>query len=84
MNTSTIGSQFIMDNQGRQLGVILPIEDYLRFEPFLRRYEQSSRDASSETEEEKLRLIEQAASDPLFLADLREVMNDFKHVDAEW
>ncbi len=39
---------------------------------------------TDETEKEKLRLIEQAASDLLFLADLREVMNDFKHVDAEW
>lgn len=84
MNTTTISKQFIMDNQGRQLGVILPIEDYWRVEPFLRQYEQSSRDTSSETEEEKLHLIEQAASDSLFLADLREAMNDFKHVDAEW
>ncbi|NUO84393.1 hypothetical protein HUU05_30325 [candidate division KSB1 bacterium] len=73
-----------MDNQGRQLGVILPIDDYSRVEPFLQQYERGSREASSETEEEKLRLVEQAANDPLFLADLREAMNDFKHVDAEW
>jgi hypothetical protein len=44
----------------------------------------SKHEASLETEEEKLRLVEQAVNDPLFLADLREVMNDFKHVDAEW
>lgn len=84
MNQTTLSKQFITDNQGRQIGVILPMNDYLLVEPILRQQEQSKHDTSLETEEEKLRLIEQAASDPLFLADLREVMNDFKHVDAEW
>lgn len=84
MNPITISKQFITDKQGRQLGVILPIEDYLRVEPILRQYEQDHKDASLETEEEKLRLIEQAANDPLFLADSRDAMNDFKHADAEW
>ncbi len=31
----------------------------------------------------KLQAIEDAMSDELFLADLREVMEDFSHVDAE-
>ena len=31
----------------------------------------------------KLQAIEDAMSDELFLADLREVMDDFSHVDAE-
>lgn len=84
MNPITINKQFITDKQGRQLGVILPIEDYLRVEPILQQYEQDRKDASLEAEEEELRLIEQAANDPLFLADLREAMNDFKHADAEW
>lgn len=84
MNPTTISKQFITDKQGRQLGVILPIEDYLRVEPILRQYELDHKDASLETEEEKLRLIEKAANDALFLADLREAMNDFKHADAEW
>lgn len=84
MSPTTINKQFITDKQGRQLGVILPIEDYLRVEPILQQYELDRKDASLEAEEEKLRLIEQAANDPLFLADLREAMNDFKHADAEW
>lgn len=31
----------------------------------------------------KLAVMRQAISDPLFLADLEEVADDFKHVDAE-
>jgi predicted DNA-binding antitoxin AbrB/MazE fold protein len=31
----------------------------------------------------KVAVMREAMSDPLFLADLREVANDFKHVDAE-
>jgi len=31
----------------------------------------------------KIQAIEDAMSDELFLADLREVMEDFSHVDAE-
>jgi hypothetical protein len=34
--------------------------------------------------EEKLAEMEQAAQDKLFLADMNEIMNDFKYVDAEW
>jgi len=33
--------------------------------------------------ESKLQAIEDAMNDELFLADLREVMEDFSHVDAE-
>lgn len=32
----------------------------------------------------KLQLMECAASDPLFLADLQETMQEFVHADAEW
>lgn len=83
MNTATtIRKQFITDLQGRQIGVILPIEDYILIEPILRRHEENERDLT--LEEENLRKMEQAARDPLFLADLHEVMNDFRYVDAEW
>ena len=33
--------------------------------------------------ESKIRAIREAMNDKLFLADLREVMEDFSHVDAE-
>jgi len=33
--------------------------------------------------EAKLAVMREAMSDPLFLADLEEVAEDFKHVDAE-
>ncbi len=83
MNATTISKQFITDVHGRQIGVILPIEDYIFVEPLLRQREQQS-NAAQLSVEEKILKIKQAASDPRFLADLQEVMNDFKHVDAEW
>jgi len=84
MNTTTISKHFIIDAQGRQIGVILPIDDYKLVEPILRQHEQNYRNGIKETEDEKLCQIEQAAHDPLFLADLQEVMQDFSHVDVEW
>jgi hypothetical protein len=84
MNTTTLSKQFIIDAQGRQIGVILPIDDYQLVEPILRLYEERSQSGISESDGEKLRKIEQAAHDPLFLADLREVMKDFEHADHEW
>ena len=33
---------------------------------------------------EKLKIMAQAASDPLFIADLQEVSVDFTHSDSEW
>jgi len=84
MNTQTkIRKQFITDVHGRQIGVILPIEDYILVEPLLRQREQQN-ETVQESVEEKILQIKQAAGDPRFLADLREVMNDFKYVDAEW
>jgi hypothetical protein len=40
MNATTISKQFITDVHGRQIGVILPIEDYIFVEPLLRLREQ--------------------------------------------
>jgi len=31
----------------------------------------------------KLKLMQEASTDPLFLADMNEIMNDFDHVDGE-
>jgi hypothetical protein len=83
MNMTTLSKQFITDTQGRQIGVILPIDVYKMVEPILRQYEQDSRSGVKETDEDKLLKLEQAANDPLFLADLKEVMEDFAHVDIE-
>jgi len=83
MNATTISKQFLTDVYGRQIGVILPIEDYIFVEPLLRQREQQNKTVE-ESVEEKILKIKQAASDPRFLADLHEVMNDFKYVDAEW
>jgi hypothetical protein len=33
--------------------------------------------------DEKMRLMEQASTDPLFLADLHEVAEDFRYIDGE-
>ena len=41
---------------------------------------QAGRDGQNQS---KLQAIEEAMSDELFLGDLREVMEDFSHVDAE-
>jgi|GEM_PF-1222715 len=38
----------------------------------------------SSDEANKLEQMEQAANDPLFMADLRETMSAFAEVDAEW
>lgn len=34
--------------------------------------------------EKKLLLIQQAVNDPLFMADISEVNDDFKHIDKEY
>jgi len=80
---TTFDKQFITDAQGRQIGVILSIDVYKLVEPILRQYEQNNRSGFKEANEDKLLKLEQAAHDPLFLADLQEVMQDFAHVDIE-
>lgn len=41
---------------------------------------QNGRDTGADT---RLEVMQEAMKDELFLADLREVMEDFRHVDAE-
>ena len=40
-------------------------------------------DDAIDTKTSKLELLKQAASDPLFLSDIREISDDFSHIDAE-
>ncbi len=72
-----IKRQFITDAAGNPIGVILPLEEYQLVADTLERRLATQLD-------EKLRQIEQASHDPLFLADLAETMGAFKHADAEW
>jgi len=38
---------------------------------------------TDDEKEKKLLLIQQAVNDPLFIADISEVNDDFKHIDKE-
>lgn len=70
--------QFITDADGKPIGVILPLEE---FDLVAETLEQ--RLAAQQTDD-KVRQMETAAHDPLFLADLNETMAAFSHADAEW
>jgi hypothetical protein len=78
MATTILKRQFITDADGNPIGVILPLEEFTLIEQVL---EQRLSDLQLD---EKIALIEQAATDPLFLADLRETMDAFEATDAEW
>jgi hypothetical protein len=78
MSTTTLKRQFITDADGNPIGVILPLEEYALIEDFLDQH------LSDPRLDEKIALIEQAANDPLFIADLRETMDAFATADAEW
>jgi hypothetical protein len=75
---SILKRQFITDVSGQPIGVILPLEEYALVEEILEQHTQ----LLSETD--KLHQMEQAAHDPLFIADLQEVMSAFTEADAEW
>ena len=76
MVQTTLSRQFIKDSLGRPIAVILPIEEYTLVKPFL--------EGHDEKDERKLHEIALAAGDPLFLADLKETMEAFEAIDAEW
>ncbi len=78
MTITTLKHQFITDADGKPIGVILPLEEYALFEEILEQH------LSDPHLEEKIASIDQAANDPLFLADLREIMDAFAGTDAEW
>lgn len=75
-----IQRQFITDAAGTPIGVILPIADYVQVKDIL----EPVKTLPVTSEDAQLRLMEQAVTDPLFLADLQETMTDFAQVDAEW
>ena len=70
--------QFITDAEGNRIGVILPLEEFALVQSAL---EERFRAVDLEA---KLKQMEQAASDPRFLADMQETMDAFAEVDAEW
>jgi hypothetical protein len=76
---SILQRQFISDNQGIPIGVILPLEEYRLIEPILKRHTEAK-----SHEMDKIKLIKQALNDDEFMADLHEVMSDFAIVDSEW
>ena len=67
--------QFITDEAGKPVAVILSLEDYARVRSILE---------PDQSEADKLDLMRQAANDDAFLNDLNQTMRDFEHVDAEW
>jgi hypothetical protein len=70
--------QYITDAEGNRISVILPLNEFLLIEDTL---EQRIRALGDEA---KLKQMEQAANDPLFLEDLRETMDAFATPDSEW
>ena len=67
--------QFVTDESGNPIAVILPLADYARVKSVLE---------SVQGEEDKLRLMQEAAADEAFLNDLTQTMQDFRHVDTDW
>ncbi len=78
MTVAVLKRQFITDAAGNPIGVILPLKEFALIEEILERRFPSLDEAT------KLDRMEQAANDPLFMADLRETMSAFADVDAEW
>ena len=76
--TTILRRQFITDSDGNPIGVILPLDEFALIEQTL---EQRLFDLDATN---KLAFIEQAANDPLFLADLQETIDAFGEADAEW
>jgi hypothetical protein len=83
MSTILLKRQYITDEMGNPIGVILPLNEFALVKDILEQRVPSSTD-ESESDGELLRQIELAATDPLFLADLQETMTAFAHVDTEW
>ena len=69
--------QFITDEAGNPIGVILPLEEYTLVADTLDQQLSAQLDV-------KIQQVENAMDDPLFRADLSETMTAFEHVDAEW
>jgi len=82
MTMAILKRQFITDTAGNPVGVILPLKEFVLVEEILDQRFPTTTGADEEVA--KLNQMEQAANDPLFVADLRETMSAFAKVDAEW
>lgn len=71
----TVKRQSILDESGKPIAVLLPIEDYALVKDIL---EQKTK------VDEKIAQMEQAAKDPLFMQDLHDAMTDFAVTDSHW
>jgi hypothetical protein len=78
MTTTIVKRQIIRDAEDNPIAVILPIEEFALVKDLLDQQSTPKDDA------ERLAQMEQAAKDPLFLADLRDTMSAFADADAEW
>ena len=72
--------QFVTDEAGKPVAVILPLEEYDRVRHFL----EENQLEENQSDEDKLQLMQEAASDDAFLSDLEQSLEAFKHVDGEW
>jgi hypothetical protein len=72
-----IKRQFITDSEGNPVAVILPLEESALIEAVL------EKQIKNRSDDETLALMQQAANDPLFLADLEETMSAFQAVDID-
>ncbi len=57
MNPATLQKQYVVDEKGNQIGVILPMADYLLIEPLLRRQVQAHESAK----ERRIKKLQRAA-----------------------
>ena len=78
MAVTVLKRQFITDSAGNPVGVILPLEEFALVEETLRQLLPTLGGV------DKLAHMEQAATDPLFMDDLRETMSAFVSADAQW
>jgi hypothetical protein len=78
MAITALKRQFITDAEGNPVAIILPIEEFILVKDVL---DQRRR---TKDEADKIAQMEQAAQDPLFMADLRETMSVFTDADREW
>ena len=78
MAMTVLKRQFITDAAGNPVGVILPLEEFALVEETLKQRLPSPGTA------DKLVQMELAATDPLFMSDLREIMSAFAGADAQW
>ena len=78
MTITVLQRQFIRDARGNPIGVILPLDEYVRVASLLGDREMMDEEAI------KLQQIEYAVTDPLYLDDLRETMVAYETADAHW